>query len=673
MKGCDILIGAMRTLALDYLIQRLDEEQEINDTEKWYRNLRKHGLAKMFPFLVEDSGKIDKVYIIEPESKDRAKLTVQDIEYNSEPNIVNKLPFMRPSGPQSAQVGPIIKRSYNNASGAGPSEKILNTTIGAFIKIANSDKPWSTYFKDILNVLNCSKIQLLDGKVIEWHNEGYSNMLSCVVEKIGPQNNTVFLTVKDFCGKFPGENKQYLDYLMIDKLAGERYVTGDAPAKTNQSCPLCGADNLTVYPNALKGAGINLINADRAGVFPGINTLQAWKKYALCGPCADILYVFKFHVLKKTGPNKDRQPFGAKIAGDAALVIPLFFPGVDQIARQELLSEVEHYIGNIRTYVGEDEDNLLDILKDNKSIMNFIFLWANLGQNIDNITGMITNVLPSRLRELSKLNSGSNRWAHPLFPRFRVQEKQFDFKPDLQMKALRFLFFRPGGKKAKDLNTSSKLAQLKRQIAASVYQLKPIPEDRFWNEVMVTARCYWLEAIKKGDNYSLLNEGEGKKGLFLTAAGWLRNLNWWLYYFKKIGVMQMEKNLFEPHMEALKPYFRSESGMDNDAKAYAFLLGVLYGKVLQVQGAKGVNVGANALTWLKRLTLKGNDLPSLYIKTREKLLSYGTESSEDVRDLITEIGLLGIKLGDEINLDETKTNYYLLLGQSMTKTILPKK
>lgn len=669
------MIGAMRILALDYLIQYLTEGQRIDDAEEWYCNLRKHDLAKMFPFLVEDSGKVEKVYIIEPTSiKDTVKLIVQDVKTQSGNNDVSALPFMRPSGSQSAQVGPVIKRTYDKTKkAAGPSEKILNTTMEAFKEIANSNKPWSTYFRDILNILKCSKVQLSDGKDIEWEHEGYSNMLSCVVEKIGLQNNTVFLAVKDSYGKLPGENDFYLDYLMSDRLAGERYVTGNTPAKANGSCPLCGADKVTIYPNALKGAGINLTNADRAGVFSGIDTLQAWKKYALCSSCADLLYVYKFHVLKKSGPNRDEQPFGVRIAGDPALVVPLFFPGVNLSSRLEIMEDVKRYVENIKTDVGEDEESLLNALKDYQFIMNFIFLWANVGQNIDNVTGMVSNVLPSRLKELSEVNYESRNWKHVLFPRYREAAKKFDFRPDLQLKAFRDLFLRPGGKKSKELNASAKLTRLKRAVAAAIYQQNSIPKDRFWEEVMITARCYLIDAISRGDSYTMLYEGEGKQGPFLTMAGWIRNINWWLYYFKRIGGLNLEERFFVPEMENLKPFFGPESGIDNDAKAYTFMLGVLYGKVLQVQGARNINVGANALTWLKRLTLKGRDLPVLYIKIREKLLAYEMESSENVRNLLTEIGCLGVKLGDSINLNETQTNYYLLLGQSMTTFILPKK
>jgi CRISPR-associated protein Csh1 len=91
-----------------------------------------------------------------------------------------------------------------------------------------------------------------------------------------------------------------------------------------------------------------------------------------------------------------------------------------------------------------------------------------------------------------------------------------------------------------------------------------------------------------------------------------------------------------------------------------------------VQGARGVNVAANALTWLKRLSLSGQDLPELYTKVREKLLVYNTESREDVAAIIQELGALGVQLGTP-KLSKTDANYYLLLGQSMTKTLIPAK
>lgn len=677
------MIGAMRTLALDYLAQELTSGRPPADTESWYQELRQNNPGKMFPYLVEDSGKIETVYILESctdHGGGRAtRLIVQEIltgqnDYQEEACTPDKLPFMKPPGSQSPQFGPVIKRNYDKKKGGGPSKKILNSTMKYFEEVAAAEKSWSSYFRDIINILGCPTILLPDGTSVNWQENGYANMLSCAVEKIGPQSGTVFLTVRDSNGLLPGENMVYIDYLLTDKLAGERYVTKAAPAAEKATCHLCDCSNTAVYPNALKGAGINLSNADRAGAFPGIDTLQAWKKYALCSSCADLLYVYKFHLLKKQGPKKDRQPFSARIAGDNALIVPTFLPGLPFNTRLEVLKETNAYIANMSTDVEYDEESLLDILKGKNTILNFIFIWADIGQNIENVTGMITNVLPSRLRELSEFNAAADNWQHPIFPKVPLRQGQTNFKPDLSLRALRPLFWRPGGKKSEEANKSKRLFQLKRLIAECVYRQNKIPVERFYEEIMTSARWYWLEAIEKKDGYKgILYEGSGKKGPYLTGAGWIRHLNMWLYYFKRLGVLDMESSIFKPELESLKPYFGPESGIDTPDKAFSFLIGVLYGKLLQVQGARGVNVGTNALTWLKRLTLKGKDLPELYIKIREKLLAYETEKSQEVKALISEIGRLGVRLGENIKLDEIQTNYYLLLGQSMTVEILPSK
>jgi CRISPR-associated protein Csh1 len=48
-----------------------------------------------------------------------------------------------------------------------------------------------------------------------------------------------------------------------------------------------------------------------------------------------------------------------------------------------------------------------------------------------------------------------------------------------------------------------------------------------------------------------------------------------------------------PQCLALRPYCGSETAINSPHKAYAFILGALYGKLLQVQAARGVNVVSN--------------------------------------------------------------------------------
>jgi CRISPR-associated protein Csh1 len=179
----------------------------------------------------------------------------------------------------------------------------------------------------------------------------------------------------------------------------------------------------------------------------------------------------------------------------------------------------------------------------------------------------------------------------------------------------------------------------------------------------------------------LLYEGRTKQGEnYLTMAGWIRHLSRFIYFLRQLEVYpEMEDWRYEPKTERLNSVFseffedtEGRTGIDRPEKAYAFLLGALFGKLMQVQGARGVNVGANALPWLKRFTLTGKDLPELYVKIRGKLLTYGT-TSKDIADVIEELGYLGTKLGTRIDLNQTETGYFLLLGQSLSATFMPSK
>lgn len=479
----------------------------------------------------------------------------------------------------------------------------------------------------------------------------------------------IIVTVKDSSERLPGDVTSYLDYLMTDILAGDRYLTGKIHA-VRSNCPLCGKQDTMIFPNALKGAGINLTNVDRSGRFPGMDIANAWKSFSLCADCADLLYIYKNHRLKKGGPKNDTRPFTAPIAGETALIVP--YCTNDPKSRFEIWEQTEQYINNAQDDVEYAEDMLLEILSESQGLLNLTFVWCTIGQSIENVSGIITDVPPSRLRTLSEFNDNAKKWKHPVFP-----EKLLDnLKADLNLSAFRSLFYRPGGKKAP--NATRRLAELKRLIAASVYHdrcFSSKSQNRLWGEILITGQWWYLDVIERGEAYGLLNQGKSNKGKgdYLTTAGWIRHWAWWLYYFKQLGVMEMEKEFYEPEWDVLKPYFGPESGINTSEKAYSFLLGVLYGKLLEIQGSRGVNVGANALTWLKRLRLRGSDLPELYTKIREKLLAYEAEKSSAIRLLIGEIGKLGISLGDPIELSQTQTNYYLLLGQSMTKKILKKE
>ena len=182
------MIDAMRTLALDYLFDKLgDKNSPPKNLDDWYHELCTSDSEKLFPFLVESVEGIeedDKVYIFEQDiDKDIVRLVPEDAEKN-----IRWLPFMKPTGSQSAQIGPVIKRTYSKGTGGGPSPKILITTMGSFKQMGCSNKPWGGYFAEIVRLLESPQLKLLDNSVVNWEKLGYANLLIAAVVKMGEQS-----------------------------------------------------------------------------------------------------------------------------------------------------------------------------------------------------------------------------------------------------------------------------------------------------------------------------------------------------------------------------------------------------------------------------------------------------------------------------------------------------
>lgn len=661
------MLGIMQNLALSYLWSSLETGSPPKDLRQWFINEKKNHSGKFFSYLVEPSGKVEKYYTLraDPANKDIAILESADIG-SLDGNPATQLPFNRPDGPRSPQIGPVIKRTFSKQKGTGPKIQIINSTIDYFTKLHNTDADWSNYFKEVNDVLTRKKV-LYSGTQHEARHHAFHTAVDII-----PENKTVFLTFKDNNGRLPGEVPAYNLYLatMID--ADNKYAIGKAKPVLVEACSCCGQKEIKGYPAGISKTGVNISNIDREGAFPGITNSNAFLSYAICEHCADLLFIFKFHVLGN---------YITYLAGQESLVLPeLHFTST---FFDQFLKKFTRYTDKLGTTPQKalifEKKKLLNLLGKEKATCTITILWSKeslRGQSIGKLAGQITDILPSRLRSIDNDNKEFQSRESPVFPKHKVDG--FDF--DLNLSFLQELIRRPGGEKAKKANQSRKLMDVKRMIVESIYKKKFIAENRFWEEIMVTAEWYVRSLSEKDSPHSdCLYEGFAEKKnkitVWMTFAGWIRHLAMTLHYFSFMGVMKTMENQrkYSPEMEDLKPYFTDDSGIKSDEKAFAFILGILFGRVMQIQGAKKVNVSANALTWLKRLTLTGTELPNFYNKVREKLLAYDDEKSRVLRDLIKEAGALGIRLGDVIALDQTCCCYFLLLGQSMTINFFPGK
>ncbi|MHC1610124.1 MAG: TM1802 family CRISPR-associated protein, partial [Candidatus Methanospirareceae archaeon] len=114
-------------------------------------------------------------------------------------------------------------------------------------------------------------------------------------------------------------------------------------------------------------------------------------------------------------------------------------------------------------------------------------------------------------------------------------------------------------------------------------------------------------------------------------------------------------------------------GLDTEEKQYAFLVGLLFGKLISFQQRRGV--ATSGLKWLKGLQLSPSDLMELFVKTRGKLDDYSTPRSawsDEMRGVAEAIGALGADIKDW-SISRKEIPYYLCLGQSLSGYYLPGK
>lgn len=649
------MLEAMRQLALHHLYRSLGGEGEAQD---WYRKLRQETPEKLFPFLIEPArdSMAKNYYVLFPDPHDPQVAVLEGRELR--PEDARRLPFVQSTGSQSPALGPVLKRSFSKDGGGGPSAKILRSTLEAFHSIARAGEPWASYFGYAREVFSRPKLRYA-GKV-------YDDLALLAAVREIPEGKTAYLSLLDPQGRLPGEVPEYLQYLQ-SILAGEKYSTAKYPPVEGR-CALTGEAG-TVYPNALSGAGLNLSNVDREGAFAGLSEANGWKKFPLSAATADLLYIFSFHL---------RPLFIGRVAGERALILPEFKAGTHSGDRKKFLQTFTEYVEKTRggDKVQVFEDDLAYYARQADLIGHLTVIWAEFGQRMEGVSGLISDILPSRLSQLSQAIDALP--TSPVFPEMEVG------RLDLSFNHLALLLRRPGGRKNQKVNEGKRLFALKRQLAACAYHGLPFPWGDFWTEALDVARAYLAEAQAKGNTYGLLFEGKGKNGPYLTLAGWVRHLARFVYFLRTLeGTMTASS--YTPHREELADFFTASeatAGLDTDPKCYAFLLGALFGRLIQIQEARGVNAAAGALTWLKRLDLTGADLPEIYAKVCGKLLEYENDTdpavrrmarSRKTRALIEEVSWLGAKLGQRIALSSTEAPYYLLLGKALSRILTAAK
>lgn len=655
------MLEIMRQLAVQHLYAELDGT---GDPEAWYRDTHAQRLDLLLPYLTEEAREsmAGNYYVLSADPHDPTVAILESREFARERDG-HLLPFAQLAGSQSGDLGPVLKRTFNKKSGPGPTKKILETTVKRFATLAQTDEKWAEYFAECLHVCQRPRLRF-QGRLLG--GDAQTNALLLAVAHI-PETKTCFLAITDGQGHLPGMRREYMDYLRRE-LGGAKYATKKSKARQGR-CHLTGQEGM-VYPNASMGAGLNLTNVDRVGVFSNLSVDNAWKRYALSLAAADALYTFYFHC---------SQSYTAYVAGKQALVLPALHGYLTPEQRRRFIRKYHEYLKALRATSGGvayREKKLVEYLAAQEDVVaGLTIVWAKFGQKMEDVQGVVEDVLPSRLSTISHVVAMTQQQESPYFPMQPISPL------DLGFNHVAAVLRGPRGWRGPGADSRALFA-LTVTLAEAAYHARSIPHALLLGEGMQVARMYLNAIVHDAAHRTWQSYSEGAAEKDPTLAGWVKHFTRLLYFFRRLEGEEMSDTAatYTPTRPELAPFFadgQRVAGLDSDAKRWCFLLGALFGRLLYMQDQRGVNTG-KALGWLKGGALMAHDLPGLFNKVYDKILEYRHDTEERVRQiargratdaLIAEIGALGTRLGATIGLTQDETTYFLLLGLASSRTV----
>ena len=481
-------------------------------------------------------------------------------------------------------------------------------------------------------------------------------------------------------GKYNADIDEVLEIAWHNK--PNEYQTKDAKFLNSceAKCSLCnmGGD---LFPNVLSGVGINISNVDKPVFFPGVDKDNSCKAFPICASCAEALYAAKFHVF-----NRDSE-LRQDISGHKTLIIPHL---VKSDNRNEGLEIVIDALRRYKKEIPEGqaaERNIIKDLSQIKSISTVTFVIGDVsGQNIENIRKIIPDVLPSRLSQIAIAIDETNDLfgSLPIDHPWKLDQGKQQIDGSLGL--IRDIFGMP---KYKEPLSKGKRAPYKASyvdslnILNSIFLNKNYPIKDIIAEFSSKLSYDFLGAMS--DKTSVASPRGTETNIAHQVYSIRTNISKMMcliFFLEKVGVIEMEQGksyvskYLENH-EGLKPlntFLSDESkGINTKEKEYAFLVGLLLGKLVSIQMAKRISI--NAIKWLKGLQLSQHDLLDIFVKTKSKLDNYSVAKnawSDEMKGVAEAIGALGADI-ENWDMSRKEIAFYLCIGQSLSGYYLPSK
>ena len=463
-------------------------------------------------------------------------------------------------------------------------------------------------------------------------------------------------------GRYPGD---------IPALARDRFEKkADAVYQTNNALAYTGADavcslchqHAPIYPNALSGAGFKITNTDKQSFFPGCDPGSAWQSAPICRNCADLIYTARWYVF----PGLTQRVCGLDL---------LALPHLIESERPDTLLRdlVDDYTARQTSLdvAAETEKMLYETLSQSRAIASVTFLIGKVfGQDVKDITRVIPNVIPSRLGVISRAICDTNQEfeqyadPHPLAftrgpaitPSFKVFETAFGIRKT-----------GPTGSQyyARHLNYDD--------LILALLTNQPYPVRHLYADIAGKLQHDLRRNLGKPAAAIAAVRDTGRSAY--AALTFLHRLQ---IISLTPGVNTVDRYLLsEKTKDTLKPLadFLTVPGFDAPEKSFAFLTGLLTGKLITIQGGRDVN--PEPLRWIATSSFSERDLHALFVRVRNKIDQYSmskgkTGWSAEMKAVASAIAALGAGIRTWA-LSSDEAAYWFALGQTLQPAYLPSK
>lgn len=386
----------------------------------------------------------------------------------------------------------------------------------------------------------------------------------------------------------------------------------------NKNCSVCG--NVV---NSVSGKVdvFKFYTIDKPGfITGGMNKSLAWKNFPVCQECK----------LSLEEGRKFIEAKKYKFYGLGYYIVPAFFFNVNE----DILNIFEEGTnapslkGKTIKHITSDEQEILDILKDEKDYLTLNFLFLEKKQSAERILLLIEDVFPSRLKKIFEAKDKVDRIYNDAEPFTFANIRYFFEKSDKQ-------------KRNYDLN------RYFLGITESVFKDKKIDLNLLIKFFIKKIR---MDLIKTEHPYNTIEHA-------------LKDI----VFFETLGLISFEKEVVE--MSQFEELFKKfGSAFESPLKRGLFLLGVLTRRLLNKQYAQRIEAGEKNpklpfMKQLKGLKMDERDLKGLLPKVQNKLEEYG-EFKMLEKKIASEVANYLLMAGDDWKLSTDEINFYFSCGMN---------